>query len=261
MVDSLIDMVDNTEYVIKDVTLHSLTLDIIVYDENWLEILIIGLRSLGLLSEHIEIEKGPVLNKRYEKIIARRLQCVCSVKKKKKIEKKKELKMNTIKAKQETAKVVEEENFKGKCKPVAPGASVKKSDLPTLRRPVGWAVDSNEEDSWEDEDYGEGEEGDLGGYEIHVDFQEDIPASAFSEDLDLEMAIALSLEQQHNLPQRASTEPKTGTHESVSPTTQPWPSLQAAIPKQQEVWPTLGLRYYYLLLADSTFLSCFEYGY
>lgn len=57
-------MVDKTEYVIKDMTTQHVTEDLTVYDQNWLDILMTALSSLGLLSETMQVEMGPPLSKK-----------------------------------------------------------------------------------------------------------------------------------------------------------------------------------------------------
>jgi hypothetical protein len=56
-------MIDQAEDVIKTDLRRAETVDTTVYDNNWLLLLDLALQSLGLLSEAIQVEIGPLLSR------------------------------------------------------------------------------------------------------------------------------------------------------------------------------------------------------
>lgn len=84
--------------------------------------------------------------------------------KKQKLQQKKEMKQNVMRARLENAKQVEDQNFKGKFLPTPPSPHVgskKSSLLPSLKRQESWFTSEEEDDEWEgDEDREEGWESD-----------------------------------------------------------------------------------------------------
>jgi hypothetical protein len=171
--------------------------------------------------------------------------------KKQKVQKKKEVRGNAIKARHEVAKQAEEENFKGKYTPVAPGTYAKKNKFPALRVQESWESDDEE---WEENEFEDSEEGEWVDEENYEDFEEEEEEryirrkdkkeniddlGSRPEDLELELAIALSLQEQK--PEPKPPPPK------APPQTKPaqsWPSLgpraPAASPKPQQSWPSLA---------------------